>query len=557
MKEKIKIRLLNCMGYIFEKSHNCKLEKDIFKKIDEELNTVSNYFNISKQQAFFVSNIFAMNYKSDAVDLKDLIEHLDCNPLKIVDYLDDLNILYNKGIVRREKREYNVNEKLTHDQLTIDAKIVEAIINNREFPELENNRFENILDLLEEIDEIANHTEQYIIPSEMIYERINNIISNNLNLPLLKKIREMNLNLPDTYLYLYLIWKTLNGHESFYITMIIDILFDKSSQRINYIQKLIANDNDLLKLKLLEIEPSKFFNDTEIRLTDYALELLEQEGIKLFSSKANNKNVIVPNKIFKKELFFNENEREEIAVIERLLHENNCARVQKRLKSKKMAHGISVMLHGPAGTGKTELVYQIARETQREIVHVDISQSKSMWFGESEKRIKQIFSDYYDYAKQCKLLPILLLNEADAIIFKRKSVLDSPVAQTENAIQNILLEELENFTGILFATTNLVQNIDNAFDRRFLYKIKLEIPQVNVKTKIWKSKLNMLSINHCKMLANKFNFSGAQIDNVARKCEMFEVVNGETASLNHIIEYCNAEFLAKDDRINIGFSLCK
>lgn len=64
-------------------------------------------------------------------------------------------------------------------------------------------------------------------------------------------------------------------------------------------------------------------------------------------------------------------------------------------------------------------------------------------------------------------IPILFFNEADGVINKRKDSSSSNTAQTENEIQNIILQEMEDFKGILMATTNLIDNIDNAFDRRF------------------------------------------------------------------------------------------
>lgn len=554
METKIKSNLLRSIANVFETSKDCRLEPLAFKKMKTDLEIIQDYFKITKYQAFFVSNVFAMNYINNTVDLRDIIEHLNCNPVIIIEYLDELISLYNRGIVKRERTEFNQNKILAHDQLTIDNKIIEAILNNSQLPVIEKCKFDNLLDLLEEIETIAQHTEQYIIPQDRIYQRIQDIISNNLRFPLLQKINEMNLNLPDTFLYLYLLWKTLNGHESFFISMIIDMLFESSSKRIQYIQKLIANDNDLLKLKLLEIEPAKFFNDTEVRLTDYAVELLKLEGIDLSCPKTCNKNIIKPSAIAKKELFFSQKENVQIETLTNVLSINNCGEVQTRLKNKNMPYGICVLLHGPAGTGKTELVYQIARKTKREILHVDISQLKSMWFGESEKKIKMIFDDYHEYAKQCNELPLLLLNEADSVVSKRKNVLDSAIAQTENTIQNILLEEFEKFTGILFATTNMTQNIDDAFDRRFLYKVYLEKPSLDIKPKIWKSKLKMLSANDCTLLSSKYDFSGAQIENVVRKCEMFEVVHGKDPGMKEICDYCEAELITKNQRNNIGFA---
>ena len=126
------------------------------------------------------------------------------------------------------------------------------------------------------------------------------------------------------------------------------------------------------------------------------------------------------------------------------------------MKAKALPQNLNILLFGAPGTGKTETVYQLAKSSGREIMKVEISQSKSMWFGESEKLIKKIFRDYADLAKQNELTPILLFNEADAILSSRKTNNASAVSQTENAIQNILLSR-HNFhsTNLLSVNSKL------------------------------------------------------------------------------------------------------
>lgn len=212
-----------------------------------------------------------------------------------------------------------------------------------------------------------------------------------------------------------------------------------------------------------------------------------------------------------------------------------------------MPTGICILLYGAPGTGKTESVYQIAKATGRHIVHVDISQSKSYWFGESEKKIEQIFMDYNRMCEKLKEMgkdvPILFFNEADAILQKRTKFTDGDVGKTENAMQNILLENMEKFEGILIATTNLSINLDFAFERRFLFKIKFDIPTVEAKTAIWKSKLNWLSECYAESLASEYNFSGGEIDNVVRKATIEEILTGFHVTISRLKEICNTEKL--------------
>lgn len=228
--------------------------------------------------------------------------------------------------------------------------------------------------------------------------------------------------------------------------------------------------------------------------------------------------------------------------------------MQNRLKEKNLPFGITSVFFGAPGTGKTESVYQIAKETGRAIYKVDISNTKSMWFGESEKKIKQIFSTYNSYIETLEQCPILLFNEADAIISKRKESTSSAVSQTENAIQNIILEELENFKGIFFATTNLFGNMDSAFERRFLFKVEFSLPNEENRFKIWESKLGFLKKEELIQLASISDFSGGQIDNIVRKCELEYIVSGAFPDFEKIKNFCSEERNGKTEKIKIGFN---
>ena len=125
--------------------------------------------------------------------------------------------------------------------------------------------------------------------------------------------------------------------------------------------------------------------------------------------------------------------------------------------------------------------------------------------------------------------------------------------QTENTIQNIFLEELEKFRGILVATTNIPDNLDRAFDRRFLFKIRFSQPEPDVRFHIWESKLRGLSDHDYQYLAETFNFSGAQIDNIVRKLEIDHILNGNRQAMIRIIAYCNEETIGKSTYTKIGF----
>jgi SpoVK/Ycf46/Vps4 family AAA+-type ATPase len=185
---------------------------------------------------------------------------------------------------------------------------------------------------------------------------------------------------------------------------------------------------------------------------------------------------------------------------------------------------------------------------------VDVPQIKSKWVGDSEKNIKALFDRYREQVKRAKLTPILLFNEADAIIGIRKQGAQSAVDKMENSIQNIILQEMEQLDGIMIATTNLTQNLDTAFERRFLYKIKFEKPTEEARAQIWHSMIPDLSEQDVHALASKYDFSGGQIENIARHYAISSILHGNSEDvLPMLIRHCDNERLEGTHPSKIGF----
>ncbi len=215
-----------------------------------------------------------------------------------------------------------------------------------------------------------------------------------------------------------------------------------------------------------------------------------------------------------------------------------------------MRPGFCCIFYGEPGTGKTETVYQLARQTGRDIMRVDVDKIKSCWVGESEKNIKTIFDRYKNICKNSKLAPILLFNEADAVLGLRMEGAARSVDKMENNIQNIILQEMETLEGIMIATTNLTANLDKAFERRFLYKIRFEKPTVDSRAKIWQTMLHDLSEKDARTLASQFDLSGGEIENIVRKHSVSAILAGtDIIDLSSIIETCRKERISNHVRI--------
>ena len=163
--------------------------------------------------------------------------------------------------------------------------------------------------------------------------------------------------------------------------------------------------------------------------------------------------------------------------------------VEWGIKDKKSGIDARIIFYGAAGTGKTMTAYSLAKSLKRQVLAFDCSKILSMYVGESEKNVRKIFDTFYDLCEKTKSEPILLLNEADQFLGARSSGVTSGADQMHNQMQNIFLEQIENFKGMLIATTNLLENIDKAFSRRFNYKIEFKKPNKEQRVELWQKML--------------------------------------------------------------------
>lgn len=259
-------------------------------------------------------------------------------------------------------------------------------------------------------------------------------------------------------------------------------------------------------------------------------------------NKFDAENIIKCHDITPKEMYYNDAESKKICRLEEILDNENFIGLQEKLSGKGMRKGFTCIFYGSPGTGKTETVYQLARKTGRDIIRVNVSELKSCWVGESEKNYYALFDNYRMACANSVKTPILLFNEADAIFSKRSGDVSRAVDKMENSLQNILLEGMEKMEGILIATTNLTENFDSAFDRRFLYKVEFKKPCEKAKASIWKSMLPDLTEMQAKELSIKYDFSGGQIENIARKKVVDDVLNVNGCTFDDILVFCEDEF---------------
>lgn len=545
--------ILEAIEQVHQASKDSKLKIEHYKKLQKEIVMISEYFKTNEVESVLAASFIVLGC-IEPTKLYLLMGHLNLECHEFIKYMSHLELLVKKELLSEVKFRNTV-------EYIVPKHIIRFISDNKTIPDellLVKERENTFEGFLSEFDKLSEQKDNMEIEYSYFFYRFKNLLQENKHFKLVNFALKSKLELLDCFVFFDVIIDGMsrgeNNFQSSLQSTVDDFTFYKRDTS-RYISQFLEGKTKLNELNLIEKDKALFAGSHKIQLTKKALDLLYNfEGIKIGYKVNKNEKLIDPEKIQKRQLFYNPAEQQQLESVSRSMSEAAFVKLQKKLKINNMTSGITVLLHGGPGTGKTETVYQLAKKYNRPIYKVDISDNKSMWFGESQKLVKKIFTDYQDFKDESEVCPILLLNEADAIIGKRKDAGSSSVADTENAIQNIFLEEMEHFEGILFATTNLIQNLDAAFERRFLFKIGFEKPNLENAAKIWKTKLRKITPEEALLLAQRFPFSGGEMENIARKCVLEEVVLGKKINFEKIMAFCeNESWSPKNKGSRIGF----
>jgi hypothetical protein len=495
---------------------------------------VTGKLGISPIQAVLFSHFLERSTESH-IRISEIAESIKCSKIRIIKYINECDELEKKRLIRCSRDGGCSLYRVPGDVRDSLRKYNEYIpVKN------ENLAIAKFFAVLEQLfDERGNHELSF----EDLTTELLELINLNMHLEFCKKLMGYGFDYDDLTLLICFCHLNANNNDDNITTFDIGFLYEDKSVFNDIKISLSRGSHILIETKFIEFtNDNGFVNSDSWKLSDRAKkELLSEINVK--GSQDYRKNLTPFDTIKPKKMFYNERENEAIQTLVSLLREENYSKIQDRLNGKGMRKGFACLFSGGPGTGKTETAYQIARETNRNIMKVDISEVKSCWYGESEKRIKAIFDTYRTAVEGSEIAPILLFNEADAVISQRKELSggNRAVEQTENTIQNIILEEMENLSGILIATTNLTQNMDKAFERRFLYKITFDKPCMQGRMGIWNALLPDLSEDNAAELSVKFDLSGGQIENIARKMEVDSIINGTGISMDDLMQYCRDE----------------
>ena len=555
-KRKGKWTIVNALDCVLELSRLSKFSEGFWEKAKSPLRFLKKELELTDMQCIILA---CMIESGTPESWRSLGTYFGLSRLTMMTYSEEIEALIPKGWLCRST---TYEEGRTYQAFGLVSGVVTALRKNKVFiPEkldgLSLQEFIERLDLFFEGKDDPMSTQK-----QEVLEWLDIIIEKNLRLDLCKVLADI--TDPNEKLFFLMVLLDYCDYadsegEGLYINNLSQRLPAHFFQK-RFMQSVQNGELSVFKNHFVEFECiDGIINNERYLLTD----LMKEKVLEGFvpsrnacqeSQKRMDNYLIKQESIKAKDMYYNPNEETEIDRLTSLLDINKFEEVQTRLKEEGMRTGFACIFYGEPGTGKTETVLQLAKKTGRDIMQIDIARMRDKWVGETEKNIKKVFDRYRKMCHLMKTKPILFFNEADAIFGKRMETAESSVDKMNNAMQNIILQEMENLDGILIATTNLTGSLDPAFERRFLFKIEFKNPTNEVRSKIWKSMLGVyISEKDAMELAKKYNFSGGEIENIARKRSIDYIIEGVNPSIEKLKGYCENELLKKKNRVKVGF----
>lgn len=533
---------------IVARAKGSKLDNSLLASVKNETNYIKRKFSITPMECV----ILAVLLDDDTVmTRRDIANFLECSSLKVLALHDNFEHLRRRKMIYVSCQEYMSERR----GWRICKEVLNAVSNDASFEPSDPSTF-TAYDVMREIRDCLDTTDNDSDYYDTMVADITNLLANTQHLEFSSQLSSFPLTMGELVMFLIaasrlVLHRILVINSSYY-----EDILDESYETFDICNGINEGTGNLVKLGLMEnatidgmTEPDSF------QVTERAIKTVLQEfHINLATRRAATpNNLILPEKLTPKELFYNDEEQRQVNRLMDLLSPKTFGEVQQRLKDSGMRTGFCVLLHGVPGSGKTELVNQLCIATGRPVMVAQVSELISKWVGDYEKNISELFEQYASLVAKSKVCPILLFNECDAILGKRNEQGGSDaVGKMYHSVQNILLEQMEKLNGIMICTSNMPGALDKAFERRFLFSIEFHKPQKEVKAKIWRAMMPEINKKTAQALAAQYDFSGGQIENVVRRQRVEHILYGKAITFDSLSRICKEEGYDKKSR-GIGF----
>ena len=483
--------MLQAADKINEAAKGSTLDNQFVHDMHEAERIISDKLGISETQSMLMA--FFINHIFDQnVDLKMLFDGTNCSTSRKLELTNDIDWLIDNHYIVKVKGHWdNLCFKVPTD-------VIDAFRHNEAYVRKGYEKV-SLRSMFFILDDLFTSRGRDMITYFQLEKEVDALFDANRDSDFVRKVRSFRLEPEDTMLLVLFCHLFVNNGDDNIGWHDVDFLYDRSGQTRNARAGLLDDSHVLIMSKIIEhSNAGGFVNKESFKLSERAKrELLGELKIKSVNERKALSDVIKFKDIQHKPLFFPPSVKELVDELLYILQEKHYKDVCKRMKAKGFHSGFACLFYGSPGTGKTETVYQLAKATGRDVMLVDIPQIRSKWVGESE----------------------------------------------------------ENLRGILIATTNLQTSMDKAFERRFLYKIQFERPNLEARANMWHSMIPDLDKSVINSLASKYDFTGGQIENIARHYTIETIIKGEErVTLQTLQRFCEQESIKRGTH-RLGFSL--
>ncbi len=557
MKDKLISKdLLSAVQKLVTSTRGKDINETLLTKLEPESIVIRDFFNITHFQSVVLATFIECGLRDKTVDTERLIDYFGKRMCVIADINEAIEELLERRFVFVNRQDFTCERKSDYNRnIRVQDRVLDAVMKG-DSNLLDTPKVDSFVSLLSEARELIVKRMDAVLSTNELGTEIRLLLESNKSFPAVEwLLSQEGLNNYDLCLVLDVCIEHIEGAEEINLDKIIKEVFSDIQDRLRYKRQVKESKCTLILKDLIIFSDDMFSFMNFVKLSDTAQEMLlggyQEMAVNVFHPKYST--LIMPEKITEEKLFYNATEGKQLETISRALENDNYNKLITRLKDKGMKGGLTILLSGVAGGGKTSSVMQWAKSTGRPVCFFEVSRIQSKFVGESEKQLQASFAEYAKCRKSFSKDAIFLFNEADAILGKRTEV-NSAVDKSFNTLQNILLEAMENFEGIFVATTNLASHFDSAFERRFLYKVEFKSPETEVRKQILSNVFTDISESTINKINSDYLLTGGQIQNVHKKVLIKTVLDDQIDKESYIIDLCKEEFsLRKNQRSQIGF----
>ena len=359
--------LLQIIELVVEESRFSKMEDSKINKIQPALKYFADKFDITEQQALLFC--ICMEKGPRRIDFDDIASHLDVGKIRALSYGMDIDALIHRKLLR-------YRDATDEDEFDIPIPVIKALKHNKvyELPKQQGLNNAELFELMDSwFDDLSSNA---VSVFDLILELIK-LFEENPQLNFVQKVKELGLKGHDFLLLVFFCHRLINHDDDNIRFSDMEDIYESQSLFCNVRADLRNGNHSLMKCNLIEYRCEDGIADTNgFKLTEQAKRNLLSEFI-ITAHEEKLAGVILPNDLTPKTLFYQNDIQQQVEELASFLQPEQYSMIHERMKQKGFRSGFTCLFYGGPGTGKTETVYQLARQTGRGIMVVDVPQIKS------------------------------------------------------------------------------------------------------------------------------------------------------------------------------------